>query len=252
MNSEDIESEGELDLSYIDEYVYEDDDNITNSTIDSETDENSILSDENTSTSLIDITSEDINLEQDSYEGSKKTSDIWNYFDITGQNRICKYCKKEYSKKTSTAVLWRHYRKYHESEVNDKIGQNRFQFKVPPHPSNIMYEKTKSLVEWIICDLKSFSIVESESFIKLIYKLDPRYRLPSQHTVKRLINQEFEQKRNAVPEFLQNITSKFSLTCDIWSSVKMESFIAIRDDHGSLTDDSNLSRFIGGSVRFGS
>src|ERR1700722_16243719 len=162
MDSGNIESESELDLSYLTHNIYEDDDNITNSTICSETDENSILSDENTSISLTNITSEDINLEQDSYEGSKKTSDIWNHFDITGQNKICKHCKKEYAKKTSTSVLWRHYRKYHESEVSNKIGQNTFQFKVPPHPSNIMYEKTKSLIEWIICDLKSFSVVESE------------------------------------------------------------------------------------------
>jgi len=63
--------------------------------------------------------------------------------------------------------------------------------------------------------------------MKLIYKLDPRYRLPSRHTIKRLINQEFEEKRNAIPDFLQNMTSKFSLTCDIWSSIKMESYIAI-------------------------
>ena len=85
-SSIETESESELDLSYIDEFVYEDDDSITNSTICSETDENSILSDENTSAT---ITSEDINLEQDS-ESSKKTSDIWNHFDITGQNKICK------------------------------------------------------------------------------------------------------------------------------------------------------------------
>ena len=78
-----------------------------------------------------------------------------------------------------------------------------------------MYEKTKSLVKWIICNLKSFSVVESESFIKFIYKLDPRYRLPSRHTIKRLINQEFEQKRNTIQDFLQNISSKVSLICDI-------------------------------------
>ena len=72
---------------------------------------------------------------------------------------------------------------FYKSEVGNKLGQNIFQFTVPPHPNEIMFEKTKSLVKWIICDLKPFSVVESESFMKLIYKLDPRYRLPSRHTI---------------------------------------------------------------------
>jgi hypothetical protein len=214
-NIENFESDSELDLSYIDEYGYEEEGSI-HSTICSESDEYSTILDEVTST-----TSEENNTEQYIYKNNKKTSEIWYHFDTTEQNQICKYCKKNYAKKTSTTILWRHYKSCHESEI--EIGQNTS----PPHPNNIMYEKTKSLVEWIICDLKSFSVVESESFTKLIYKLDSRYRLPSRHTIKRLISQEFEQKRDVIPDFLQNISSKFSLTCDIWSSIKMESFIAI-------------------------
>jgi len=90
-----------------------------------------------------------------------------------------------------------------------------------------MHEKTESLIEWIVLDLQPFSVVESESFIKMVNTLDPYYRLSSRNTIKKLIIQKFDQKRNLILEYLQNITSKISLTCDIWSSIKMESFIAI-------------------------
>jgi hypothetical protein len=90
-----------------------------------------------------------------------------------------------------------------------------------------MNEKTGSIIEWIVLDLQPFSVVESESFIKLINKLDPHYRLPSRHTIKRSIIEEFKERRKMIANFLQNSTFKFSLTCDIWSSIKMESFMAI-------------------------
>ena len=41
--------------------------------------------------------------------------------------------------------------------------------------------------------------------------------------------------------------AKFFICCEVAFHL-----IEHRDDHGSQTDDSNLSRFIGGSVRFGS
>ena len=69
--------------------------------------------------------------------------------------------------------------------------------------------------------------IESESFIKLINKLNPHYWLLLRHTIKRLIIDEFEKKKKIISNFFQNSTFKFSLTCDIWSSVKMESFMAL-------------------------
>ena len=111
MDSENIGNDSELDISYIDEYGYEEEGSIHNtiSTICSETEENSTILDENNS-ALRDATPEDDNLGQDISENtSKKTSDIWKYFDITEQNQICKYCKKTYAKRTSTSVLWHHF-----------------------------------------------------------------------------------------------------------------------------------------------
>src|SRR5215213_4196987 len=157
----------------------------------------------------------------------KKTSDIWQHFNSDKNHSICKYCKKTYSKSTSTTILRRHYEKYHKKKIN-KTKQTTLQFSTSTsHPDEIMQDKTSSIIEWIVLDLQPFSVVESESFIKLINKLDPHYRLPSRHTIKRLIINEFEERRKVIINLFQNSTSKFSLTCDIWSSIKMESFMAL-------------------------
>ena len=159
---------------------------------------------------------------------NKKNSDVWNHFDVIEERSKCKYCTKSYSKNTSTSILWRHYYKEHDKKSGSKTKQSLLQFPIiTPHPDNIMHEKTESLIEWIVLDLQPFSVVESESFIKMVNKLDPHYRLSSRHTIKRSIIQKFDQNRNLILEHLQNVTSKISLTCDIWSSIKMESFIAI-------------------------
>ena len=174
-----------------------------------------------------DTQTEPANPDDDTQVG-KKTSDIWQHFDSEENHSICKYCKKTYAKSTSTTILRRHYEKHHERRIN-KAKQTTLQFSttLTPHPNEIMHEKTGSIVEWIVLDLQPFSVVESESFIRLINKLDPHYRLPSRHTIKRLIIDEFEERRKVIINFFQNSTSKFSLTCDIWSSVKMESFMAL-------------------------
>src|SRR2546423_15214916 len=54
-----------------------------------------------------------------------------------------------------------------------------------------------------------------------------KYQHCLRHTIKRLIIDGFEEKRKIISNFFQNSTFKFSLTCDIWSSVKMESFMAL-------------------------
>ena len=150
----------------------------------------------------------------DDIQGEKKTSDAWQHFESNGDNSTCKYCKKTYSKSTSTTILRRHYEKYHKKKIN-KTKQTTLQFSTStPHPNEIMRDKTSSIIEWIILDLQPFSVVESESFIKLVNKLDPHYRLPSRHTIKRLIINEFEEKRKIISNFFQNSTFKFSLTCD--------------------------------------
>ncbi|CAB4428291.1 unnamed protein product [Rhizophagus irregularis] len=153
-----------------------------NSSDNSDTDENTNESDENNSTSD-NATSDNATIEEE-----KKN-----------------LCQKAHPQQ----FFGHHYRKYHEKSSSNRAIQSTLKFSTqtsPPHPDEIMREKTKSLMNWVILDLKPFSVVESESFIDLVKKLDPHYRLPSRHTIKRLIVKEFEQKRDIIRIFFAKFT----------------------------------------------
>ena len=176
MTSENESSSGnELEIIIDEDDINEHDKSISSSGSD-EADEGSSDDDNNNEN-----TDEDIQNPaepDDDIQGEKKASDVWQHFDNNEDNSTCKYCKKTYSKNTSTTILRRHYEKNHKKKIN-KTKQTTLQFSTStPHPDEIMCDKTSSIIEWIILDLQPFSVVESESFIKLINKLDPYYRLP--------------------------------------------------------------------------
>ena len=176
MTSENESSSGnELEIIIDEDDINEHDKSISSSGSD-EADEGSSDDDNNNENTDEDI--QDPAEPDDDIQGEKKTSDVWQHFDNNEDNSTCKYCKKTYSKNTSTTILRRHYEKNHKKKIN-KTKQTTLQFSTStPHPNEIMRDKTSSIIEWIILDLQPFSVVESESFIKLINKLDPYYRLP--------------------------------------------------------------------------
>ncbi|CAB4438458.1 unnamed protein product [Rhizophagus irregularis] len=120
-------------------------------------------------------------------------SDVWKYFQkIRNNNNViisfnCQLCKTEYGVLISTTTLRRHLRSVHTST-------------------------------YVTVDLQPFTVVEQEQFQELIYTLDPRYILPCRQTLKEEVNSLFLQRRANVKSEIDNLTSKISLTTDIWSS----------------------------------
>src|SRR5207244_2232275 len=78
--------------------------------------------------------------------------------------------------------------------------------------------RDQALVEWIIVNLQSFSVVTNPQFIKLINTLDPRYILPGRTSLKEKVTEYFEGMRKIVKLDLEKIPGKVSLTCDMWTS----------------------------------
>ncbi|CAI2190567.1 12067_t:CDS:2, partial [Funneliformis geosporum] len=72
------------------------------------------------------------------------------------------------------------------------------------------------LVNWVIIDQQPFTLVENQSFKKFILEIQPRYKLPSQFTLKNMITSKFEIARVEICNYLQLLTFKVSLTMDIW------------------------------------
>ena len=88
-------------------------------------------------------------------------------------------------------------------------------------------EKKQAVIDWIILDIQPFKVVEGEAFRNMISNFDPNYQLPTRNTIKNFIIKSFNERKNLVKNYIKNIPGKVSITTDIWSSLKNESFLGI-------------------------
>lgn len=83
----------------------------------------------------------------------------------------------------------------------------------------------KLLVDLIVLDLQPLSIVEDTGFRALINYLDPKYNIPSRKTVKKLIENAYNEKKCRIQEELAE-ASDVSVTTDTWSSMNKDHFLS--------------------------
>lgn len=148
-------------------------------------------------------------------------SDVWEYFQkIRNDNNVIisfnfQLCETEYGVLTSTTTLRRHLRSVHAFTYvygPNLLSQNS------SYTSAEQKHITTKLTQWVTVNLQPFTVVEQEQFQELIYTLDPCYILPCRQTLKEEVNSLFLQRRANVKSEIDNLTSKISLTTDIWSS----------------------------------
>ncbi|XP_050516425.1 E3 SUMO-protein ligase ZBED1-like [Diabrotica virgifera virgifera] len=96
----------------------------------------------------------------------------------------------------------------------------------------------RAAVEMVCLDYQPFTIVDDVGFRKLVYKLDPRYVLPSAFTVGgKLLSEFYTDISNKLQDILRNIDF-VAITCDGWTSRAMESYVTVTchyvDEHFKL------------------
>jgi hypothetical protein len=133
---------------------------------------------------------------------SSTTSSVWNFFtkkeetkeDQNGEEQIIKYiyCKVgecHLSTNNSTTTLERHLKAKHHSaylRLHQQIDED-----IEPWVTERQKEKHEFLVNWVIIDQQPFTIVENQSFQKFMLEVQPKYKLPSRHTLKDMIVSKF-------------------------------------------------------------
>lgn len=145
---------------------------------------------------------------------------------------LCKICKGHFSAKNSTTTLERHLKSKH-FDVYNNLEQEETRTK--PWTAEIQKEKHKLFVNWIITDQQPFTIVENKNFKNFIASIQPKYKIPSRHTIKDMIMNKFKNAQIQINNYLQLSTSKISLTMDMWSTITSLGILAvtihfIRDD----------------------
>ena len=153
-------------------------------------------------------------------KGKKRTnhSDVWEFFDR--KERKCHSCGIVFSKTSSNSTLYKHLRKCDKRYTQTTLSLARL--------SESDKEMSKKLLlNFILSSLSPFNLVENDDFIKYITFCDPRQVLPSRGSLMDSIDNIFkEEKEKKINELAAN-NSKFSLTCDGWTSLNSMPFFAI-------------------------
>ncbi|CAG8448654.1 3069_t:CDS:2 [Dentiscutata heterogama] len=142
------------------------------------------------------------------------------FFERTKESQTCKICKKMYAGigETSTGTLKTHLRRNHQSEFERGAQQTDFERKtrttlnfrkVTPYTRQDNFERSRSLINWIVSTMQPFSVIEEESFIEMIKKLDPHYHLPRGQYIKSHVVKRFQNRRERLHNDLGNIKSEF-------------------------------------------
>ncbi len=101
------------------------------------------------------------------------------------------------------------------------------QAEVTPHKELRQTELRNFLINWIIYDSQPLSVVQSESFKKLIKELDPAFVMPDVKLVKQIIHKSYNNTLSLVQEFLNSNAISVSLTTDMWTAKNRQGFLGV-------------------------
>ncbi|KAL0217604.1 hypothetical protein RCL1_008185 [Eukaryota sp. TZLM3-RCL] len=97
---------------------------------------------------------------------------------------------------------------------------------VPLNPNQ--YNKLIHLITlWVIDSGQPFSEIERDSFLDMFHYLIRGFELKSRQTLQRNIVRLYETKRNDLATKFLLLTSKASVTCDLWTSSSRTPFVGI-------------------------
>ena len=141
----------------------------------------------------------------------------------------CNYCKGIFQGPSSSTFLV-HLRQKHPKSCPELLTKSKTKIncsffskakKMAPFNEDVFMEK---LLKWIIKTDQSFSIVDNEHFKDYANYLKSDVGIPSRRTVMRRLEEIYNQKKQEMKERLNGLNSKFSITCDVWTSKNQLSF----------------------------
>ncbi len=149
----------------------------------------------------------------------------------------CKTCQKAYScQKGNTTPLWRHAKKDHPKELRQVFAgvlrqptlfqtlQRKEQY---AHNSARKKQLDDALVKMVAKDLQPLSMVDDQGFLEFCHAMDPKYKVPSRpHLTGTLLPNLFLKTQGEIKKSVLEVQS-LSLTCDLWTSVTNDSFMAV-------------------------
>uniref|UniRef100_A0A8I6XFM1 BED-type domain-containing protein n=1 Tax=Hordeum vulgare subsp. vulgare TaxID=112509 RepID=A0A8I6XFM1_HORVV len=170
----------------------------------------------------------------------KLKSEIWNDFDpVYDGNKLkeanCKHCKRIFvvARKAGTSECIRHLLVCEErAKVNEFLDSIKSAMP-QPDPNSVEkwnYDPERAhweLVRMIVVHELPFSIVEYDGFRRSVHSLNPTFEVVSRTTIRLDSIMLFEEQRVKLREDMHNLTSRVSLTADMWTSIQVVSYMCI-------------------------
>mgnify|MGYP002789746809 FL=1 len=168
-------------------------------------------------------------------------SSVWDYFKIINEQKtkvLCKMCEEKLKRATikranNTTNLWQHLEKNH-LDIYLKLKKVNNQPKLVVEENNKIVRLTSSslskdavdkiIANMIVKDIQPLSVVNDIGFKQLIQAGFPSYSLPGRKYFTNYLSKMHEQKVQELIKILSQV-DYFSITADLWSSIKTESYI---------------------------
>jgi hAT family C-terminal dimerisation region len=168
---------------------------------------------------------------------------------------LCNYCPKDFQGPSSGTIL-KHLRKIHPKRCPEllatkgQISSRGFFDKAKmkePFNDDIFMGK---LLKWIVKTDQPFSVVDNLHFEDLLEYLKKDLGVKSRRTIMRRLEELYNQKKNEMKERLNGFNSKFSVTCDVWTSKNQLSFFGFTihyiDDDWQMKEELLAFKFLEG------
>lgn len=170
---------------------------------------------------------------------SKILEGKFKYVEGTKNEVVCTYCDKKFRYHHSTSSLKYHLANFHahsaknatESEgssTKEKQQQRLDQFQSTKLTQAKVATITTALASWVGRNSRPLAIVEDDGLENLIRicTSNSEYKLPTRQTVKKRLDDTFQQKKTDIQDELSN-AQHIGLTCDYWTSTSNENYLGM-------------------------
>lgn len=172
----------------------------------------------------------------------KKSSWVWNHFEIRAGKPICLECESSengrssnFADSTSTSSLATHLKTKHNIEKDSgstDVTQTTFSRQAGLLRHDIIsgeaLSKCSTALVRLIVDAKlSFNLVENNAFQSYVRTLNKHVPTISRRTLVRAIVEEHGKRVPVIKKTLEDIDSNLAITCDGWSSKVYRGYFAV-------------------------
>jgi len=156
-------------------------------------------------------------------------SDVWNFFVKNNNNTSaqCNKCNKTFKWNSThgTSSLKKHL-STHDINIQSNI-KRPILIKKTEIPPDELADINEKYVNFVIKNCQPFRLSEDIYFVNFVDALNQDYKLLNRKQTRTKIEQLYDSKKILIVETLKNLNQKFSISLDVWTSIKNEQYIGV-------------------------